>query len=149
MGVQAELMIQAAEQLKSEIIAYRRALHQQPEVGAYLPNTKEFVKKALSEMGYAPIEICESGIVATITGKNTGRCILLRADMDALAIKEQTDLPFRSENGKMHACGHDMHTSMLLGAARLLKTYQSELKGTVKLVFQPDEEGFTGAKAML
>ena len=86
MGVQAELMIQAAEQLKSEIIAYRRALHQQPEVGAYLPNTKEFVKKALSEMGYAPIEICESGIVATITGKNTGRCILLRADMDALAI---------------------------------------------------------------
>ena len=106
MGVQAELMIQAAEQLKSEIIAYRRALHQQPEVGAYLPNTKEFVKKALSEMGYAPIEICESGIVATITGKNTGSCILLRADMDALAIKEQTDLPFRSENGKMHACGH-------------------------------------------
>lgn len=149
MGVQAELMIQAAEQLKSEIIAYRRALHQQPEVGAYLPNTKEFVKKALSEMGYAPVEICESGIVATITGKNTGRCILLRADMDALAIKEQTDLPFRSENGKMHACGHDMHASMLLGAARLLKTYQSELKGTVKLVFQPDEEGFTGAKAML
>ena len=94
-------------------------------------------------MGYAPIEICESGIVATITGKNTGRCILLRADMDALAIKEQTDLPFRSENGKMHACGHDMHTSMLLGAARLLKTYQSELKGTVKLVFQPDEEGLS------
>lgn len=104
MDIQAELMIQAAEQLKSEIIAYRRALHQQPEVGAYLPNTKEFVKKALSEMGYAPIEICESGIVATITGKNTGRCILLRADMDALAIKEQTDLPFAQKTARcMHA----------------------------------------------
>lgn len=69
--------------------------------------------------------------------------------MDALKVKEKTDLPFRSENGSMHACGHDMHAAMLLGAARLLKAHQSELKGTVKLVFQPDEEGFTGAKAML
>ena len=100
-------------------------------------------------MDYDPIEICESGIVATITGKDTGKCILLRADMDALSIHDKTVLPFKSENGNMHACGHDIHTAMLLGAAALLREYQSELNGTVKLVFQPDEEGFTGAKTML
>lgn len=103
----------------------------------------------LRELGYSPMEICDSGIVTTITGNNTGRCILLRADMDALAVTEQAEIPFRSENGAMHACGHDMHTAMLLGTAALLKKYQDHLNGTVKLVFQPDEEGFTGAKAML
>ena len=99
-------------------------------------------------LGYEPREL-GGGVVAELTGEDMGRCILLRADMDALKVKEKTDLPFRSENGSMHACGHDMHAAMLLGAARLLKAHQSELKGTVKLVFQPDEEGFTGAKAML
>ena len=99
-------------------------------------------------MGYEPKELA-GGITAEITGSDTGNCVLLRADMDALCVTEQTDLPFRSQNGCMHACGHDMHTAMLLGAAKLLRGHQSELNGTVKLVFQPDEEGFTGAKAML
>ena len=120
MGVQAELMIQAAEQLKSEIIAYRRALHQQPEVGAYLPNTKEFVKKALSEMGYAPIEICESGIVATITGKNTGRCILLRADMDALARTDRFTISLRK---RQDACMRPRYAH--LNVARSCQTAQN------------------------
>ena len=99
-------------------------------------------------MGYHPQEL-GGGLTATVTGTDTGRCILLRADMDALRGQEQSDLSFRSENGCMHACGHDMHTAMLLGAAQLLMQHRQELSGTVKLVFQPDEEGFTGAKSML
>lgn len=138
-----------AEKWKEEIIADRRQIHKSPEAGTCLPKTKEYVRQRLSQMGYQPEEICESGITALITGKDTGRCILLRADMDALKITEQTDLEFKSENGRMHACGHDLHTAMLLGAAKILREYQSKLNGTVKLVFQPDEEGFTGAKAML
>ncbi len=149
MEIDANTMLNAAVAIRSELIADRRELHQNPEVGACLPQTKEYVKKRLTEMGYEPVEICESGIVATVTGEDTGRCILLRADMDGLSSEEKTGLSFRANNGKMHACGHDMHTAMLLGAARLLKEYQHELKGTVKLIFQPDEEGFTGAKAML
>lgn len=139
----------AAQNIKETIAADRRCLHQNPEVGAHLPQTAAYVKKRLSEMGYQPEELCDSGIVATVTGRDTGRCILLRADMDALKIAEKADLPFRSENGCMHACGHDMHAAMLLGAANLLQTFKDRLCGTVKLVFQPDEEGFTGAKAML
>ena len=147
--IDATAILDSAEQFRSEILADRRNLHRSPEVGTCLPETSAYVKRRLTALGYEPEEICESGIVASITGEDTGRCILLRADMDALRITEQADLAFRSENGAMHACGHDMHAAMLLGAARLLRAHQNELKGTVKLVFQPDEEGFTGAKAML
>ena len=147
--IDATAILDSAEQFRSEILADRRNLHRSPEVGTCLPETSAYVKRRLTALGYEPEEICESGIIASITGEDTGRCILLRADMDALRITEQADLAFRSENGAMHACGHDMHAAMLLGAARLLRAHQNELKGTVKLVFQPDEEGFTGAKAML
>ncbi len=138
-----------AQSLQQSMAEDRRWLHRNAECGAHLPRTTAYIMQRLEEMGYAPREICDSGVVATITGRDTGRCILLRADMDALAMTEQTELPFRAENGRMHACGHDMHASMLLGAARLLRERQEELQGTVKLVFQPDEEGFTGAKTML
>ncbi len=149
MQLSAQKLLTAAQEIKQDILADRRTIHQYPEVGTHLPVTKSYVIKRLVELGYEPQELCDSGIVATITGKDTGRCILLRADMDALQIQEQTDLDFKSANGAMHACGHDMHTAMLLGAAKLLRQYQSQLNGTVKLVFQPDEEGFTGAKSML
>ncbi len=149
MQLSAQELLAAAQEIKQEILTDRRTIHQHPEVGTHLPVTKSYVIKRLVELGYEPQELCDSGIVATITGKDTGRCILLRADMDALNIQEQTDLDFKSENGAMHACGHDMHTAMLLGAAKLLRQYQAQLNGTVKLVFQPDEEGFTGAKSML
>lgn len=149
MNINVNAFLSSSEQLKPKIITDRRMIHQHPEVGTHLPITTGYVKQRLSQMDYDPIEICESGIVATITGKDTGKCILLRADMDALSIHDKTVLPFKSENGNMHACGHDIHTAMLLGAAALLREYQSELNGTVKLVFQPDEEGFTGAKTML
>lgn len=141
-------LLAEAIEMKDEIVENRRAIHRAPEVGAHLPQTVQFVEEKLRLLGYEPREL-GGGVVAELTGEDVGRCILLRADMDALKVREKTDLPFRSENGSMHACGHDMHAAMLLGAAKLLKAHQSELKGTVKLVFQPDEEGFTGAKAML
>ena len=142
-------IVQSAENIKQEIIDIRRAIHKNPEVGKSLPKTKQLVISKLQEYGYEPQEICESGIAAVIKGSEKDKTILLRADMDALSVKEETKLSFASDNGAMHACGHDMHTAMLLGAAKLLKEYQSEIDGTVKLVFQPDEEGFTGAKEML
>ena len=141
-------LMEQAQAIKEELIRYRRTLHQMPEVGATLPQTKAFVMNQLKEFGYNPVEICESGIVATIEG-SPGKTFLLRADMDALPITETAPCDFKSTNGCMHACGHDMHTAMLLGAAKLLKQNQDQIEGTVKLVFQPDEEGFTGAKKMI
>ena len=141
--------INQAKAIKEELITFRRTIHNNPEVGSSLPKTKAYVIDKLKEFGYDPKEICESGIVATIEGKEPGKTFLLRADMDALPVKEATECEFKSNNGCMHACGHDMHTAMLLGAAKLLKQNQEQIKGTVKLVFQPDEEGFTGAKKMI
>ncbi|MBS5884054.1 M20 family metallopeptidase [Clostridium sp.] len=141
--------IEKAKLIKDDIISYRRTIHSNPEVGPNLPKTKAYVMEKLKEFGYNPKEICESGIVATIEGSKPGKTFLLRADMDALPMEEVTECDFKSTNGSMHSCGHDMHTAMLLGAARLLKEKQDEIEGTVKLVFQPDEEGFTGAKKML
>lgn len=138
-----------AKAIKEDLIAFRRTIHSNPEVGESLPKTKSYVVEKLKEFGYTPKEICESGIVATIEGSKPGKTFLLRADMDALPVKEATECDFKSNNGCMHACGHDMHTAMLLGAAKLLKQNQDQIKGTVKLVFQPDEEGFTGAKKMI
>ena len=138
-----------AKLIKDELIDYRRTIHSNPEVGTELPKTKAYVMDKLKEFGYDPQEICESGIVATIAGSKPGKTFLLRADMDALPMKEATECDFKSDNGCMHSCGHDMHTAMLLGAAKLLKQNQDKIEGTVKLVFQPDEEGFTGAKKMI
>lgn len=142
-------LLEQAIAMKDEIISYRRTIHNNPEVGTELPKTKAYVMDKLKEFGYEPQEICESGIVATIKGNKEGKVFLLRADMDALPMKEVTECDFKSNNGSMHSCGHDMHTSMLLGAAKLLKQNQDKIEGTVKLVFQPDEEGFTGAKKMI
>lgn len=142
-------ILEQARQQKEEMVQIRRTIHQNPEVGDSLPRTKAFVMEKLREYGYHPQEICESGIVAVIEGPKKGKVFLLRADMDALPVQEQTDYSFRSVNGSMHACGHDMHTAMLLGAAKLLREHQDEIEGTIKLVFQPNEEGFRGAKNML
>lgn len=140
---------QQAGLLQTELVKIRRAIHQNAEVGTQLPHTKAFVKEKLRSYGYEPQEIANSSITATINGSRPGRTILLRADMDGLAIREETSLEFRSVNGAMHGCGHDMHTAMLLGAARLLRKYQDRIVGSVKLLFQEDEEGFTGAKAVI
>ena len=142
-------ILEQAQNIKNDIVEYRRTIHENPEVGDTLPKTKAYVINKLREFGYEPTEICESGIVATIEGPKPGKTFLLRADMDALPMEETPNCDFASKNGAMHSCGHDMHTAMLLGAAKLLRQNQDQIEGTVKLVFQPDEEGFTGAKKMI
>jgi amidohydrolase len=142
-------LLQEALCLKEDLVAWRRHLHQNPELGKDLPLTSAFVEEKLEKMGYEVGRVCESGITA-MAGKNgNGKCVLLRADMDALPLREQGDGCFIATNGNMHACGHDLHTAMLLGAARLLKAHEDEIEGRVKLVFQPAEEPMTGAKDML
>ena len=133
--------------MDNEIRNHRRWLHAHAETGFQLTETKPYVKKALEEMGYTVTECGKAGLVTTV-GKGR-KTFLLRADMDALPIPEEADVAFPCPNGRMHACGHDLHTSMLLGAARLLKNHEAELAGTVKLMFQPAEEVFEGGKDMI
>lgn len=134
--------------INTELLEMRKFLHQNPELGLELPITAKFVEDKLREMGYEPKRIGESGIVATV-GKKDGKCVLLRADMDALPVVEEADVPYRSTNGNMHACGHDCHTTNLLGAAKILKNHEEELNGMVKLMFQPAEETMEGAQMMV
>ena len=138
-----------AKKYGDEMLSARRHFHRNPELHVDLPLTTDYVMGKLTEYGYQPEEICKSGIVAVAGGKKPGKTFLIRGDMDALPIKEETDLEFGSTNGKMHACGHDMHTAMMLGAARLLKDHEDEIDGTVKLMFQPGEETLSGAKLMI
>lgn len=143
-------ILNEAKSLQSELAEIRREIHRNPETGFDIPKTKAFVKKKLEEMGYSPVEMGKAGIVALAGGKTPGKTLLLRADMDALNMDEQADVDYRSTvPGKMHGCGHDMHTAMLLGAAKLLKAHESEICGTVKLEFQPAEEIFQGSPDML
>ena len=137
-----------AQALRKTIIANRRYLHQIPELSLDLPQTAAFVEEKLKEMGYEPQRVGDCGIIATV-GKGGGKCFLLRADMDALPVVENADIDFKSTNGNMHACGHDCHTAMLLGAAQLLKNHENEIEGTVKLMFQPAEETLEGARMMV
>lgn len=137
----------SAHSVAEHVAAHRRALHQIPEVGLDLPQTSAYVERALTQLGYQPQRIGISGQVVTLgQGDKT---LLLRADMDGLQVEECNDLPFRSTNGNMHACGHDMHTAILLGAAEVLKEYETQLPCRVKLVFQPGEELGTGAESLI
>ena len=140
--------------LAQRLIALRRTLHRRPEVGLTLPGTQALVLDALSGL---PLEITTgtslTSITAVVRGNSSSpsrRTVLLRADMDALPVGEETDLDYASEvHDVMHACGHDLHTAMLVGAAELLCGRRDELDGDVVLMFQPGEEGFEGARAML
>ena len=150
MNITSEELLKEAHALEPQLQQWRRTLHRHPEVGFDLPHTKELVKKALTEMGYEPKDCGKAGVIALAGGKKPGKTILLRADMDALPIPEDSGEEFSSEvPGKMHGCGHDMHTAMLLGAAKLLKAHEDELEGTVKLEFQPAEEIFQGSPDMI
>lgn len=144
-----ERLLQEASELERELILSRRYLHTHPETGFDLENTLAYVKKELISMGYEPKECGKAGLVALAGGKQEGKVFMIRGDMDALPIREEADVEFPSENGKMHACGHDMHTAMMLGAARLLKAHEDEICGTVKLMFQPAEEIFEGSHDMI
>lgn len=142
-------ILQEAAAYQEQLVQTRRYLHSHPETDFDLKNTTEYVRKELIAMGYEPVMCGKSGIIALAGKKKSGKVFLIRGDMDALPIKEESDVPFSSDNGKMHACGHDMHTTMMLGAARLLKSHEYEIEGTVKLMFQPAEEIFEGSDDMI
>lgn len=140
-------LYERAVELKEETIAHRRFFHQNAEVGLDMPLARTYVTETLKEYGLSP-KPCGYGITATVG--NGGSCILLRADMDALAMPEESGEPFACPSKKAaHTCGHDFHAAMLLTAAKLLKEHENELDGTVKLMFQPAEESFEGSRNMI
>lgn len=142
-------LLDEAMNYEAQLIANRRYLHAHAETGFDLTETLAFVKSKLISMGYEPIPCGKAGLIVLADGKKPGKVFLLRADMDALPIKEESGVEFSSTNGHMHACGHDMHTAMLLGAAKLLKEHEDEIVGTIKLMFQPAEEIFEGSHDMI
>ncbi|MGN1457353.1 MAG: M20 family metallopeptidase [Acutalibacteraceae bacterium] len=144
-----EQLLEQAKNCQNKLVETRHYLHQHPETEFNLTETKKYIKSELAAMGYEPKDCGKCGVTVTVGGKKPGKVFLLRGDMDALPIKEESDVPFSSDNGNMHACGHDMHATMLLGAAKLLKDMEDDINGTVKLMFQPAEEVFEGAKDMI
>lgn len=144
-----EEILQEAESYKKQLVNARRYLHSHPETGFDLTETVAFVKKELIAMGYEPKVCGKTGLTVLAGGKKEGKVFMIRGDMDALPISEEADVEFASKNGKMHACGHDMHTAMMLGAAKLLKNHEDEIEGIIKLDFQPSEETFEGANDMI
>jgi hippurate hydrolase len=150
-SIDRQAWISAGESLLADAVALRRAIHAEPELGLDLPKTTAKVKAALAGL---PLEIREggstSGLVAVLRGPANGRTVLLRGDMDALPLVEDTGLPFASATaGAMHACGHDSHVAMLVGAARALCARREHLAGSVMFMFQPGEEGWHGARFMI
>ena len=147
--MQSSDIISQSREIHEWIVEKRRAIHRHPELMYEEFETSRLVQNTLSELGIEyEKDIAVTGVVGLV-GNGEGPCIALRADMDALPIHEEADVEFRSEiDGKMHACGHDCHTAMLLGAARVLKDNESEINGTIKLIFQPAEEGGAGGKMM-
>jgi amidohydrolase len=144
-------LLEDARKIQPQVVALRRSLHQEPELGLALPETR---RRVLAELEDLDLEVTlhrrSSAVVATLRGAHPGPAVLLRADMDALPMPEDTDLPYRSRReGVMHACGHDAHTAMLTGAARLLAARRDALAGDVVLAFQAGEEGHFGARVMI
>lgn len=145
----SEMIFKEAKSLKDTIISNRRYLHTHPGTGFDIEDTLQYVKNELISMGYEPEECGKAGLTCLVGGKKPGKVFMLRCDMDGLPISEEADVDFPSQNGCMHACGHDMHTAMLLGAARILKKHEDDIYGTVKLMFQPAEEIFEGSSDMI
>src|SRR6516162_1395722 len=138
------------EQLEAKVIAWRREIHAYPELGFQEHRTSALVERELTAAGIATTRLATTGVVGTIKGAQAGKTLLLRADMDALPLDERSGEPCSSTvPGVMHACGHDAHTAMLLGAAVSLATQRDRIAGTIKFVFQPAEEGPGGAKPMI
>jgi hippurate hydrolase len=140
-----------AERVTADAIQLRRRIHRHPEIGLTLPRTQAAVLEALEGLGLETrTGQRTTSVIARLAGGKPGPTILLRADMDALPLREATGLPFASEvDGAMHACGHDAHVAMLVGAARVLARRRAELAGSVLFMFQPGEEGYHGARVML
>ncbi|NNG35607.1 M20 metallopeptidase family protein [Nakamurella aerolata] len=147
-------LVGEAAALLPDLVALRRDLHANPEIALQLPRTQAAVLKALEglDLELTTGTACTS-VIGVLRGRKDGRTwddtVLLRGDMDALPVREDTDLPYAADNGNMHACGHDLHTAGLVGAARLLAAHGDELPGNVLFMFQPGEEGHDGAETML
>src|ERR1700694_5272550 len=144
-------ILDAAQSIAETIVADRRTIHSRPELGYQEKETAALAEARLRQLG---IEhrggVGGTGVIGLVRGSRPGPTVLLRADMDALPITEESDEPYVSRNvGVMHACGHDAHTAMLLGAARILQERRTEFSGAVKLMFQPAEEGGAGAVKMI
>ncbi len=132
------------------VLGYRRHIHANPELSYKENNTADFIASVLDNFGISYARMANTGVIAVLNGKNAGKTIALRADIDALPIEEKNDIPYKSKNiGVMHACGHDVHTSSLLGAAKILKELSNEWNGTIKLIFQPGEEKLPGGASIL
>ncbi len=151
-------MMMLKEKIKSlssqkitEFIQIRQYLHAHPELSYKEFETSKFIQSKLSGWGIPFVTMAETGVVGIIEGRNAGkRIVALRADMDALPIQEENDVPYKSQNpGIMHACGHDVHTTCLLGAAKILNELRDEWEGTVKLIFQPGEERNPGGASLM
>ena len=143
--------LEAAEAIQSELVQLRHKLHREPEIGLDLPKTQAKILSALADLN---IEVTTgkslSSVTAVLRGKSSDKTVILRADMDALPVTELADIDFKSEiDGAMHACGHDLHVAMLIGAAKLLTANKDQLNGDVVFMFQPGEEGYDGAGHMI
>jgi amidohydrolase len=140
-----------AKNIFDDVVANRRHLHSHPELSFHEVETSAFVAGKLDELGLTYQRMADNGLVALIKGeKPSDKVIALRADMDALPITEANDVPYKSKNnGVMHACGHDVHTSSLLGAAKILTTLKKDFGGTIKLIFQPAEEKLPGGASLM
>ncbi|QBE48772.1 M20 metallopeptidase family protein [Leucobacter triazinivorans] len=149
-SISAPDFIDEARVYSEQLVSLRRVLHGHAEIGLDLPNTQAAVLDALADLD---LEVRTgrtlSSVVAVLRGARPGPTVLLRGDMDALPIREETGLTYASTNGAMHACGHDLHVAGLVGAARLLSEHRDELRGNVIFMFQPGEEGYYGARVML
>ena len=144
-----EKIIALCEENYEKIVEIRRELHQCPEIGRCEHKTTDIIISHLEKWGISYERLIDTGVVATVKGAEDGLTTALRADIDALRITENTNLPYKSENGFMHACGHDIHTASLLGAAKIIAENKDKLAGTVKFIFQPDEEGDGGAERLI
>lgn len=143
-------VLKLSKKYQEDMVKYRRDLHQIPELNLNLPKTIKYVTGVLKELKIEhKLYVNNNAIVATINGKNKGKCFAIRADMDALPIKEETNLPFSAKGDNMHACGHDSHTAIALGVAKVLSENPGLLDSTLKILFQPGEEYPGGAKPMI
>src|SRR5499425_1859356 len=151
MSQNPEALFDEARKLLPEVVRLRRQIHRHPEVGLTLPHTQGAIIDALNDLNIRITTGKElSSVVAVLEGRSPGRTVLLRADMDALKIWEATGLDYASEiDGAMHACGHDAHTAMLVGATRLLAMHRDHIAGRIIFAFQPGEEGYAGARLMI
>ena len=152
MSIALPALQREAEEILPGVIADRRFLHEHPELSFQEYETAKFVAERLRSLGLDDVQtgIARTGVVGILHGHRPGKVVLLRADMDALPIDEANDVPYKSQNpGVMHACGHDAHTAILLGVARVLSSKRESFSGTIKFMFQPAEEGLGGAKAMI